>query len=263
MTLCIRPGMAAHEQSFAATQHIRRNEQLACRHERAQGEAVAGVEILAAVAAQAASVAARDAWRRLQATKQAQAATPAPEADITKAGPERAGEESGQTVPLPLPVEVPTARQDPLSDVLETYYNKVGRRADVSFFAAIIAAILGYVIIAAGIAVGIYRSDDMALAVVMTAAGAFSQVLSFFFFRNRAEERRMMLRVLADLRDDAEKSVRAARSLALIEQVQQPLLRDNLTAAVALELSGASADLKDIHDSMNLFSDGSAPDSPR
>lgn len=103
----------------------------------------------------------------------------------------------------------------------------------------------------------------MVLAVVMTAAGVFSQVLSFFFFRNRAEERRMMLQVLADLRDDAEKSVRAARSLALIEQVQQPLLRDNLTAAVVLELSGVSADLKNIHDSMNLFSDGSASDSPR
>jgi hypothetical protein len=209
-------------------------------------------------------MAARDAWKRLQATKQAQGGTTAPEAD-TKAGPEKAGQESDskQTVPLPLPIEVPAARQDPLSDVLETYYSKVGRRADVSFFAAIVAAVLGYVIIAAGIAVGVYRSDDMVLAVVMTAAGVFSQVLSFFFFRNRAEERRMMLQVLADLRDDAEKSVRAARSLALIEQVQQPLLRDNLTAAVVLELSGVSADLKNIHDSMNLFSNGSASDSPR
>jgi hypothetical protein len=207
-------------------------------------------------------MAARDAWKKLQATKQSQAATPAPEAD-TKAGPEKAGKDSEQTIPLPLPIEVPTARQDPLSDVLETYYSKVGRRADVSFFAAIVAAILGYVIIAAGIAVGVYRSDDMVLAVVMTAAGVFSQVLSFFFFRNRAEERRMMLQVLADLRDDAEKSVRAARSLALIEQIQQPLLRDNLTAAVVLELSGVSADLKNIHDSMNLFSKESTPDSPR
>ncbi|MEU9956676.1 hypothetical protein [Streptomyces sp. NPDC050982] len=207
-------------------------------------------------------MAARDAWKRLQATKQAQAATPAPDADA-KAGPEKAGEDSRQTIPLPLPIEAPTARQDPLSDVLETYYNKVGRRADVSFFAAIVAAILGYIIIAAGIAVGVYRSDDMVLAVVMTAAGAFSQVLSFFFFRNRAEERRMMLQVLADLRDDAEKSVRAARSLALIEQVQQPLLRDNLTAAVVLELSGVSADLKNIHDSKSLFGKGSTSDSPR
>ncbi|MFH8661135.1 TRADD-N-associated membrane domain-containing protein [Streptomyces afghaniensis] len=145
---------------------------------------------------------------------------------------------------------------------MEDYYNKVGRRADVSFFAAIIAAVLGYLIIAGGIAVGVYRSDDMVLAVVMTAAGAFSQVLSFFFFRNRAEERRMMVQVLADLRDDAERSVRAARSLELIDQVQQPLLRDNLMAAVALELSGVGADLKSIHDSMTLFSDRGAQNGP-
>ncbi|MFD8686795.1 hypothetical protein [Streptomyces sp. NPDC059651] len=198
-------------------------------------------------------MAARDAWKSFQATRQAKAGTaPPPDAD-TATGPEKPGEDFGQGVPLPLPVEVPTARQDPLADVLEAYYNKVGRRADVSFFAAIGAALLGYLIIAAGIAVGVYRSDDMVLAVVMTASGAFSQALSFFFFRNRAEERRMMLQVLADLRDDAEKNVRAARSLALIEQIQQPLLRDNLTAAVVLELSGVSADLKNIHDSMNLF----------
>lgn len=54
----------------------------------------------------------------------------------------------------------------------------------------------------------------------------------------------MMIHVLADLREDAERNARAARALDLIEQVQQPLLRDNLTAAVALELSGAAADLK-------------------
>jgi hypothetical protein len=68
------------------------------------------------------------------------------------------------------------------------------------------------VIIAAGILVGIYRSDDLVLAVVTTAAGAFSQVLSFFFFRNRAEERRMMIQVLADLREDAEQNARAVRA---------------------------------------------------
>ncbi|WP_149180753.1 TRADD-N-associated membrane domain-containing protein [Streptomyces sp. TRM49041] len=123
----------------------------------------------------------------------------------------------------------------------------------MSFFAAIAAAVLGYVIIAAGILVGIYRADDLVLAVVVTAAGAFSQVLSFFFFRNRAEERRMMIQVLADLREDAEQNARAVRALDLIEQIQQPLLRDNLTAAVALELSGAAADLKSIHASLKLF----------
>ncbi|MFF8866216.1 hypothetical protein ACF08B_29655 [Streptomyces sp. NPDC015139] len=138
---------------------------------------------------------------------------------------------------------------------MEEYYKKVGKRADVSFFVAVTAAVFGYLIIGAGITVGVLHSDDTALAVAATAAGAISQALSFLFFRNRAEERKMMIEALAGLREDAEKSVRAARSQELIEQVKQPLLRDNLTAAVALELSGASTTLTSIHDAMALFRD--------
>ncbi|MFD0318914.1 TRADD-N-associated membrane domain-containing protein [Streptomyces flavalbus] len=148
---------------------------------------------------------------------------------------------------------VPHQSPAALSDVLEDYYEKVGRRADVSFFAAIAAAVLGYLIIVAGILVGIYRSDDLVLSVVATASGLFSQVLSFFFFRNRAEERRMMIQALADLRQDAERNARATRALELVAQVQQPLLRDNLAAAIALELSGVTPDLKNLHGSLQLF----------
>ncbi|MFD5692683.1 TRADD-N-associated membrane domain-containing protein [Streptomyces rubiginosohelvolus] len=195
--------------------------------------------IAAAAASTLASTAGTEAWtaavNRLRARTQAE--TGAPDTGTSEAPPE------GTEAPA----------QAALSQLLESYYTKVGRRADVSFFAAIVAALLGYVIIAAGILVGIYRSDDLLLAVVVTSAGALSQVLSFFFFRNRAEERKMMIQVLADLREDAEQNARAVRALDLIEQVQQPLLRDNLTAAVALELSGAAADLKSIHASLKLF----------
>ncbi|MFE6287025.1 hypothetical protein [Streptomyces sp. NPDC057877] len=173
--------------------------------------------------------------------------------------------EPGQETPIGLPGTPSGASADPaataapnpsqaaLSDVLEKYYKKVGRRADISFFAAIAAAVLGYLIIAAGILVGVYHSDDLALAVVITASGIFSQVLSFFFFRNRAEERRMMIQALGDLRQDAERNARATRALDLISQVQQPLLRDNLAAAIALELSGVAPDLKNLHGSLQLF----------
>lgn len=160
--------------------------------------------------------------------------------------------------PSVVPPHVPEAPRDgtaqvALSQVLEGYYKKVGRRADVSFFAALIAAVVGYIVIGGGIWLGVHHSDDQALAVVTTAGGIFSQVLSFFFFRNRAEERRMMIQVLADLRQDAEADAKVVRALELIEQVQQPLLRDNLTAAVALELSNATADLKSIHSALKLF----------
>ncbi|WP_159396457.1 TRADD-N-associated membrane domain-containing protein [Streptomyces sp. Sge12] len=195
--------------------------------------------LIAAAASAVKSAAGSDAWTaaiaRLRARTEAETGAPAAGAvEVPSVG-----------------TEVPA--QAALSQLLETYYTKVGRRADVSFFAAIAAAVLGYVIIAAGILVGIYRSDDLVLAVVTTAAGALSQVLSFFFFRNRAEERKMMIQVLADLREDAEQNARAVRALDLVEQIQQPLLRDNLTAAVALELSGAAADLKSIHASLKLF----------
>ncbi|MFE7229165.1 TRADD-N-associated membrane domain-containing protein [Streptomyces sp. NPDC002405] len=160
-----------------------------------------------------------------------------------------------QPEPAPPIPEAPRdgTAQAALSQVLEGYYKKVGRRADVSFFAALIAAVVGYIVIGGGIWLGVHHSDDQALAVVTTAGGIFSQVLSFFFFRNRAEERKMMIQVLADLRQDAEADAKVVRALELIEQVQQPLLRDNLTAAVALELSNATADLKSIHSALKLF----------
>ncbi|MXM67689.1 hypothetical protein GR925_30700 [Streptomyces sp. HUCO-GS316] len=157
----------------------------------------------------------------------------------------------------PAPAASPS--QAALSALLEEYYTKVGRRADVSFFAAIAAAVLGYLIITAGILVGIYHSDDMVLAVVTTASGIFSQVLSFFFFRNRAEERKMMIQALGDLRQDAERDGRASRALELVCQVQQHHLRDNLAAAIALELSGVSPDLKNLHGSLQLFATHTAP----
>ncbi|MEU3252236.1 hypothetical protein [Streptomyces sp. NPDC006997] len=163
------------------------------------------------------------------------------------ATPEGSGADADPATTAPQPT--PAA----LSDVLEDYYEKVGRRADVSFFAAIAAAVLGYLIIVAGILVGIYRSDDLVLSVVATASGIFSQVLSFFFFRNRAEERRMMIQALADLRQDAERNARATRALELVAQVKEPLLRDNLAAAIALELSGVTPDLGNLHGSLQLF----------
>ncbi|WP_171163757.1 TRADD-N-associated membrane domain-containing protein [Streptomyces sp. I05A-00742] len=201
--------------------------------------------LVAAVSAMATTTG-PDAWTqavaRLRARTQAEAGGPAPAEPLVT---QPLATEAAEAAPSPA--------QATLSRLLEGYYAKVGRRADVSFFAAIAAAVLGYAIIAAGILVGVYRSDDLVLAVVMTAAGLFSQVLSFFFFRNRAEERKLMIQVLGDLREDAERNARAVRALNLIEQVQQPLLRDNLAAAVALELSGATVDLKNVHGALKLF----------
>ncbi|MFE3497561.1 hypothetical protein ACFXOS_31580 [Streptomyces sp. NPDC059175] len=161
--------------------------------------------------------------------------------------------ETESTYPTPDATPRAGTPQAAFSQVLEGYYKKVGRRADVSFFAALIAAVVGYIVIGVGIWLGVHQSDDQALAVVTTAGGIFSQGLSFFFFRNRAEERKMMIQVLADLRQDTEADAKVVRALELIEQVQQPLLRDNLTAAVALELSSATADLKSIHGALKLF----------
>jgi hypothetical protein len=204
-----------------------------------------GPEIIAALAAQATGAASTEAWeslRRIIKTRTSEESSP--EADEAEEHRDGASQ---------LPAAQAAAAVNPLAGVLEGYYKKVGVRADVSFFAAIAAAVLGYLAIAAGITIGVLRSDDLILGVVATGAGVFSQVLSFFFFRNRAEERKMMIEALASLREDAEKSVRAARAQELIEQVRQPLLRDNLTAAVALELSSATISLTDIHDAISLF----------
>ncbi|MGW2445767.1 TRADD-N-associated membrane domain-containing protein [Streptomyces sp. NPDC001675] len=222
------------------------------------------IEILAAAAAQTAAAASGDAWARvrqlLQDRKMSEAGSGTPNDADTGAGADKASDRLGPTVAYPAPTDTPASVASPLADVLEEYYKKVGKRADVSFFIAVAAAVLGYLIIGAGITVGVMHSDDTALAVAATAAGAVSQALSFLFFRNRAEERKMMIEALAGLREDAEKSVRAARSQELIEQIQQPLLKDNLTAAVALELSGASTTLTSIHDAMALFHNtGSRP----
>ncbi|MET8678981.1 hypothetical protein ABZW18_15740 [Streptomyces sp. NPDC004647] len=204
--------------------------------------------VLTSAASAAVSGSAGEAWQaamnRLRARTQNES-TPPQDGD-SPAEPSK---------PPPAPATAPAASpaQAALSKVLEGYYKKVGRRADISFFAAFIAAVLGYVVIGSGIWVGVNASDDQALAIVVTAGGIFSQVLSFFFFRNRAEERKMMIKVLGDLRQDAEADARAVRALELIEQVQQPLLRDNLTVAVALELSGATADLKSVHGALKLF----------
>ncbi|MGW3037467.1 TRADD-N-associated membrane domain-containing protein [Streptomyces sp. NPDC001178] len=133
-----------------------------------------------------------------------------------------------------------------LSETLKAYYEKVARRADVSFYAAAVAAACGLVIIAVGVYLGVESSSDTALAVVTTAAGILSQVTGLFFFRNRTEERSLMASVLNDLREDRGQDVRTLNAIILINQIASAGMKDNLTAAVALQLAGCTVELEKV-----------------
>ncbi|MFC8520143.1 hypothetical protein [Streptomyces sp. NPDC057257] len=133
-----------------------------------------------------------------------------------------------------------------LSETLKAYYEKVAHRADVSFYAAAVAAAGGIVIIAFGVYLGITSSSDTALAIVTTASGILSQLIGLLFFRNRTEERSLMASVLKDLREDRGQDVRTLNAVILINQIASQGMKDNLTAAVALQLAGCTVELEKV-----------------
>lgn len=126
------------------------------------------------------------------------------------------------------------------------YYAQGHRQASVSFILSMVFAVAGFSIAAAAVLSYLINPTNVTGVVVTGTVGAVTELVSILFFRRADRGRDLMMKLVDRLRDDREKEGCFVKTIAMIEQVENPAMKDALRAMAALEFSGSSLTAKEL-----------------